>query len=964
MKTINISPGLHFKDVIKSGNYDLDDDSLYFLLPDIPSTVQAEQVFIEKNGLWGDRLLTFAKLAGIVNINLQNPPNLLSRTARLLLIEQIISDLFESFNYYTEIVDSREFSDSILRVIADLKHSNVSAKELKSIENKTNSETFAKKIDDFCKICSEYDSKLKSINHVDDIDALRLLIEQINKKQLYSSFPALNKIAVFGFTEFTQTQTDVLECLNKINVEIDVYDYDLNNRNNEKVLKSFDSIVEESQYCAKKIKWLIDSESIHPSKIAVINKSNYPNSLIIKEEFNELGIEYSENTKLSLKSSLIGNLILSIINLKLSNFKSIHLFQFLRNPYVMNSLGNVDEFYTYLADLELFFLKEKISSGSSNWSKHKEYLKIRNNSKFTNHVLNLLGQINKSITSKSISKLNSGLLAILEDLVFKNLQSNELINSISEINAAKSALSILSEFRFIVHSYYSEKKVKKLNDYYNIVSDLLSDKTFSLTSAHEENKIKILDYLESRGTSFEYLFILGTSENIIPDTRSTDPIFKNNERYHINRIFGKHILKTKSEFLQSEEQLIHLSINLSKRVFITYVSKDDRGSLVQPTYLLNDYDDIDNMDDNNDVNVEDLFITEHDKYNYLLSKAIDETNQTKQTLKHEIKYIVNGINSEKKRHINISELQNNEGMVGDDNYLTNIDNFSVTQLETYGSCPFRYFASHILKLRFPEEIEDEPQPLVSGSLYHDILNQFFNKLSDVYGNRLDFRTISDEELLSILKNVLESMKIENEFYWLSEFRKKLNFKSIIERILPAFVLKEAQRIREYNSKGFFPKEFEKELTLKLNNNSIEGKADRIDLSENQALVIDYKLRSISNRTFSDYKNLQLPLYLNSYSDGSFRSYGGYYRSIEYPDKESGKNINSKDYDKDLELSLSYTELYIANIKKGLFPPTPQQKDINFYANTFELSKEKEAPCNYCEYSDLCRAKGGAFRTLK
>ena len=48
----------------------------------------------------------------------------------------------------------------------------------------------------------------------------------------------------------------------------------------------------------------------------------------------------------------------------------------------------------------------------------------------------------------------------------------------------------------------------------------------------------------------------------------------------------------------------------------------------------------------------------------------------------------------------------------------------------------------------------------------------------------------------------------------------------------------------------------------------------------------------------------------------------------------------------------------------MFPPCPQQKDINFFAESFELTKEKKAPCNFCEYSDLCRAKGAVLRTEK
>jgi ATP-dependent helicase/DNAse subunit B len=964
LKTIKVCPGLHFRDLVVKGNYNLDEQSICFLLPDIPSTVQAEQVFIEKNGLWADRLLTFAKLAGFVNVNLNNPPNIISRTARLLLAEQIISDLSLNFNYYKEIVNKREFTDSVLRVIAELKHSNFTPISFKSAVSQIGSTKLRSKINDISKIYAQYDTKLKSLNLIDDIDALRLLIEHVNKKLLDKSFPELKKLIVFGFNDFTPTQGEVLECLHKNGIKIDIYEYELSGGSQKKdiSLKAFNSIVEESQDCVRKIKWLIDSENIAPSKIAIACKSSYENSLIIKEEFQNVAIEYCEDGQLSLKTSQIGRLILSVINLKLSNFKKNNLFQFLRNPYVLNYFGNGHEFYSYLADLELFFLKERITGGLSSWSKHEGLNKLRNSQKYSSSLVMLLEKIQKSFYLKNLSALNNDLLIFLEQIVFKKLKNNESIKTVSEVNAISSVYNVLSEYRFIIHKNFGEKKVENIYEYSNTVSDLLSDKRYSLTPAHEENKIKKLDFLEARGTAFDYLFVLGASENIIPNTSITDPILKNNERYELNRVYGKHIFKDNSELIQSEEDLVNLIINCSENIFISYVNKDERGRLVRPSYVLDDYNVIHKH--KRLKHIDGILITEHDKFKHIFSEAIYRNTGFNSDAKKELHFITSGIRSEIRRSEKLSKLQDNEGLIKDSDYLKSINKFSVTELETYGLCPFKYFASHILKLRFAEETLDEPHPMRLGSVYHKILNELFIELSKSYGEKLDFRLINDEQLLSKLKVILESVGIENEFHWLSDFKKQLNLKSIVQRVLPAFILKEAERIREYNAKGFFPSEFEKELTLRLESSTIEAKADRIDLSDDQAVVIDYKLRSISSRAFCDYRNLQLPLYLNSYSTKKIGRYAGYYRSIEYPDKEKGKNIDDKDYDKQLEQSLEFAKLYIDKINAGIFPPCPQQKDINFFAESFELTKEKKAPCNFCEYSDLCRAKGAVLRIEK
>ncbi|NIP31711.1 MAG: hypothetical protein GTN99_11595, partial [Candidatus Dadabacteria bacterium] len=67
-------------------------------------------------------------------------------------------------------------------------------------------------------------------------------------------------------------------------------------------------------------------------------------------------------------------------------------------------------------------------------------------------------------------------------------------------------------------------------EFYSKTTELLSQKRYSLTGPHSEDKIKKLDFLEARGTAFDHLFILGAGEGQILNTEYTDPVIKNNER--------------------------------------------------------------------------------------------------------------------------------------------------------------------------------------------------------------------------------------------------------------------------------------------------------------------------------------------------------------------------------------------------------------------------------------------------
>ncbi len=625
-------------------------------------------------------------------------------------------------------------------------------------------------------------------------------------------------------------------------------------------------------------------------------------------------------------------------------------------------MGNSPDFVKYTSDLEYLCLKERITGGLGSIINNNGFKKLKNSNKYSRVLELLLLRISKSFNSNKLPVLTDNLLSILEEIVLSKLRDNELIKSQSQINALSSAYNTLTEYRFIVNKYFGQSKVESLFHYSKTIAEILSQKNYSLTGPHEEDKIKKLDFLEARGTAFDYLLVLGAGEDEIPGAANSDPVLKNKERSALNKILRKQVFKTSGDIAHSEEQLVSLTINSSENVYVSYVNQDSRAGCVQPSFIINKFK-VNSLDEKSD-NICGEIITNHDRYKKLFSGFTEVDFDSPGQDQTRLRFIANGIRGEIKRHKRFSALQDNEGFIGPSDYLSSLNKFSVTELEAYGICPFRYFAAHILRLRFPEELEDEPRPLDQGSVYHRVLNLLFKELSKTYGKRLDLRDVPDSEVLRMLGYILESSEIESEFKWLTEVKRQLNIKSITEKILPAFVLSEANRIRQLNDNGFFPAEFEKELSLQIDGSTVSGKADRVDLSDSGAVVIDYKLRSLSGRKFCDYRNLQLPLYLNSLASDDVSQQGAYYRSTERPEEQVGMDAAHKDFEKGLEMSLEFVKSYIDNITKGVFPPSPQQKDIGFYDNTFELAKEKEAPCRFCEYSDLCRAGGAVYRTIK
>ena len=99
-----------------------------------------------------------------------------------------------------------------------------------------------------------------------------------------------------------------------------------------------------------------------------------------------------------------------------------------------------------------------------------------------------------------------------------------------------------------------------------------------------------------------------------------------------------------------------------------------------------------------------------------------------------------------KNSIQIDELRKTEPF-GESNFTGNISSdlgdegkkkllgfkdkeYSISQLETYAKCPYKYFAERILFLQPLEEPSEEIEALEMGTILHNILYEFYKTLHE------------------------------------------------------------------------------------------------------------------------------------------------------------------------------------------------------------------------------------------
>jgi ATP-dependent helicase/nuclease subunit B len=298
------------------------------------------------------------------------------------------------------------------------------------------------------------------------------------------------------------------------------------------------------------------------------------------------------------------------------------------------------------------------------------------------------------------------------------------------------------------------------------------------------------------------------------------------------------------------------------------------------------------------------------------------------------------------------------GLIEDEELLARLEKligptcvWSVSQLNDYGTCPFRFFARQVLRLTDAAEPVEGFAADRLGNAYHRILEKLHARLQ-VEGKPLSLESldVATELAATISEGELEEMVAAGELrrgaLW--EFEKEQ-----IRRNVVALLHKEIEWSGESAAR---PVAFEQKfglggwpaLQVQSEGGSIKlcGIIDRIDEGEDGLVVIDYKTSKtpIRHNDALDGRNLQLPIYLMAAA--RVVRPGGRVSSAYYLHINSRKKGSPLPHRDDSRLTLDgiiaqaedYIRRYVGDAQAGLFPVRPN----------------KGRCPNQCEIEPLCR----------
>ena len=263
--------------------------------------------------------------------------------------------------------------------------------------------------------------------------------------------------------------------------------------------------------------------------------------------------------------------------------------------------------------------------------------------------------------------------------------------------------------------------------------------------------------------------------------------------------------------------------------------------------------------------------------------------------------------------------------------------FSLSSLERYQDCPFKFFASDVLRLEEPLEDEAALSPRARGRFVHEVFQRFY----EAWGTRAltpseldEARAMFRDAAEPLLANLPESdAALERARLFGTAI--SVGVVDVVLGIEASRPVPVRERLLEYRLEGEFHIGGDRPVALR-------GVADRIDLLDgNRLRVVDYKTGSAPNPR----RALQVPVYALcaqerlsaqgaewEIEDASYIAFSG--KRAVVPVVKSGAD----DRDEVLGAARDRVLAILDGIGRSEFPPRPHDTII----------------CSYCAYPSVCR----------
>lgn len=797
-----------------------------------------------------------------------------------------------------------------------------------------------------------------------------------------------------------------------------------------------DTMKDEIRFAAKRIKELIGNakEPLELSRICVASYRQDQYAPLAAEIFREYGIPANITDRARLDRSPLYLAFNALFDLAELNFNRRSLLRLLSSPYLIISgtggnrvdavnlyeviaeyrLHNGSE--SWLEEMDVYHeqVNEALEGAADDFEEREMELKLRKLTQARKDMAVVEKLIDRLKGKKTPAEFHKTMHAIIgECRVVSQLlaSSGPMINADAlefDTRSYRAFSSLLEELVDICSQLDLENSSLPLSFYTERIR-IAALRTRFAPRAEPGRGVIVTSFEQTIGYEFDHLFLIGLNDGIFPEVYS-QTLFNLKEHQ-----------PSEDDALIEQRYLFYQTLcTFRKEAYIVWHSgADDKKSEIMRSQFADALEEIvPFIEMPSDKQERQIYSTnEFFRYagtrkniidsNTVLAKEKGLDDHSLEILKSQIPHSVlveeKRISSPETKYSGVLPLGELSEAEREDLLSFRNRIYSISQLETYAACPFKFFAKYILHLETGMQTNAEEG--LSGSEKGIVLHEtLFHILSSLRESGQDIRSLSDEDFRRISGEIIVAKQKEispakNHPFW------RLDKESVFEPpepgigMLQKFIDAERRFSSFITKPSFFEATFglraaeEKRDKMLYSEDHVEvsgikfrGKIDRIDMDATAGIftVTDYKSgKSATKKDIDRGLSLQLPLYLRvaedllraHLGDEQMSGVAGMYHTLlgkeskqhlaiglhEFAGKAfegrkgGGKPLSSEvesaeELSQLIEATIEFAKNYVEGIIQGSFPL---------------VKEENIAVCTYCEYKQVCRVgealENGALR---
>jgi ATP-dependent helicase/DNAse subunit B len=408
------------------------------------------------------------------------------------------------------------------------------------------------------------------------------------------------------------------------------------------------------------------------------------------------------------------------------------------------------------------------------------------------------------------------------------------------------------------------------------------------------------------GTTYQYVFVLGVAEGILPVAIADDPVLDFFARKQLSRQ-GFPVETAKEIARREAAYFYHLLAIPTKKITFSYPQLISKNPVLPSPYLTRLQLQPQSLPNLPIVSIEtarQIYLPQAELLNDPLMPQISHAWQ---------------VQLSRENHTQADEYN---GLVGI-KIPPESKIFSASQLTQLGQCPFKWFASHLLKLKELTEAELDLSTKFRGNLYHRCLELSLENIKTAQ----DLETFNRQQLEQAFIQAETELQLTQISGWDAQREEHLALLSL-----------------NLSTKEFLPPgrevfKRETEFSTQWHGLQIKGTVDRIDRNSQGLTIIDYKTSStapagIKDATGKASLDIQLSLYIDAiakiYPQESITQ-AAYY-SLTGRKTMSRPKTNPEDL-------AAFAQQVKSHLETGYYPVAP---DI------------EQKACKYCSFDSVCR----------